>query len=134
MLLCLASLRVFLCLVSICGCKHLDITSSGGSRQCHIELTMGEHRLRQVHTSIWNCLSLCLIDCHGKAEPDKKLLSLELKREHLIMRRAQRNARQEDSLGGMLSQNYFYIYSIFLEPSDHHPCTVAKPISRINIS
>jgi hypothetical protein len=63
---------------------------------------MGEHRRGQVHSYVWYCLTLWLVDRHGEAEPNWELLSLELKWEHLIIRGAQGYPRKENPLPGML--------------------------------
>jgi hypothetical protein len=47
---------------------------------------MREHWLRKINSGIRDSLSLCLVNRHCEAEPNRELLSLELKREHLIIR------------------------------------------------
>ena len=68
--------------------KDLNIRSWRGFRHRNVQLTVREHRCGQVHTHVRDSLALWLVDRHGKAQPDRKLLSLKLEREHLIIRRA----------------------------------------------
>lgn len=65
--------------------EDLNVHSCCCSRQCNIQLTMREHRVREVHANIWNGLALRLVNGHGKAKSDRKLLSLKTKWEHLIV-------------------------------------------------
>jgi hypothetical protein len=56
--------------------KDPDVRSRGGSRESDIQLTMREDGFGQVHTNIGDSLPLCLVDRHGKTEPNGKLLPL----------------------------------------------------------
>ena len=94
---------------------------------------MREHRLRQVNTGIRYSLPLCLVNRHGEAEPNRKLLPLELKREHLIIRGAKWDPWQEDPLSSMLTQNNFCIDDILLESSNHQPHAIAKSVCGVNV-
>lgn len=95
---------------------------------------MRENRLGQVDSDIRNSLPLCLFDRHGEAEPDRKLLSLELKRKHLIIRQTEGDPWQENPLSSMVPQNNFCIDHIPLKSSYYEPRAIAKAVCRVNVS
>ena len=71
---------------------------------------------------------MCLVNRHDEDVPNRTLLHLPVKREHLITRGAKRDPRQEDRLSNMLIRQFFCIDDIFLKSSNHQPRAIAKSL------
>jgi len=65
---------------------------------------MGKDRLLEINTNNVQSLALGLVDSYCKGRSNRKLEPPELEG-HIEVRRAARNARNEDSIAGMCSCN-----------------------------
>ena len=58
-------------------CQDEEVILLTNTGTCHIQLAMGEAWHSQINTSNLEWLTLCLVDCHGKAQLHWKLHPLE---------------------------------------------------------